>query len=234
MGFIKDMKEVLVPKNITLREVRKEDNEIYSFIFEPDKPLDWNAGKHAMFMITHKKIKKGTRVFSIASSPLEKNIMITTRIGDQPSEYKQALSELKTGMKMALRGPMGEFYAQPSKPMCFITGGIGITPVRSMIKDLVMRNTNFNGKVNLIYINSTGKFIFEEELKSFAEHDNIQVDLFTDKESFTEKIKEITGGSRQTIYFLSGSRQMTASVKNLLIGQSVSKKNIKADTFFGY
>ena len=43
MGFIKDMKEVLVPKNITLREVREEDNEIYSFIFEPDKPLDWNA-----------------------------------------------------------------------------------------------------------------------------------------------------------------------------------------------
>lgn len=40
---------------------------------------------------------------------------------------------------MVLRGTIGGFYIDKAKPTCFIAGGIGITPFRAMIKDIVLR-----------------------------------------------------------------------------------------------
>ena len=234
MNLFKDIKAFLVPKEIVFKEVFQESEGIYSLSFEACKPLSWDAGQHAMFVIKHKKIEKASRMFSISSSPLENKIMITTKIGKEPSEYKKALLELKSGMKMSLRGPMGPFHMDKSKPICFITGGIGITPFRAMLKDLAMSEKDFKGKVNLLYINSTGEFLFGDELKTFIKDNHIVIDFFTDKEKLSERIKEITSSSEETVYFLAGPKPMNISIKAKLIEQSVKKENIKVDTFFGY
>jgi len=101
-------------------------------------------------------------------------------------------------------------------------------------KEIVFREKDFKGKINLLYINSTGKFLYEKELKTFASDNNIQIDLFEDREKLAEKIKKITNRNEDTKYFLAGSKQMNDSIKPTLQGQAVKKKNIKVDTFFGY
>jgi ferredoxin-NADP reductase len=60
--------------------------------------------------------------------------MITTRIRDSP--YKQRLSSLQEGVKVKVRGPEGKFvlHEDYSKLAIFLSGGIGVTPFRSMIK----------------------------------------------------------------------------------------------------
>ena len=77
-----------------------------------------------------------TRPFTLASAPAEKVVKITTRISNDPSEFKKALLELKQGMKISMSGPVGSFYLKDNSPTLLIAGGIGITPFRSIVKQI--------------------------------------------------------------------------------------------------
>ena len=99
--------------------------------------LDYKAGQFAFFDIgrVFNDSKGPIRHFTISSSPTEDFIMLTTRIRDSP--YKQRLATLEEGTKVKVRGPQGEFVLHEddySKPAIFLSGGIGVTPFRSMIK----------------------------------------------------------------------------------------------------
>jgi ferredoxin-NADP reductase len=87
--------------------------------------------------------------------------MISTRIRDSP--YKQRLSSLEEGVKVKVRGPEGKFvlHEDYSKPAVFLSGGIGVTPFRSMIKyatdkqlpiKIIMFDSNRNEQ-NILYKN---------------------------------------------------------------------------------
>ncbi len=233
MSIFHEMKEVLTPKEIVFKEMKKEDEDVYTFIFEAAKPFEWRAGKHAMFFITHKKIHKAMRLFSISSCPLENKIAITTKIGENPSDYKKALLELKPTMKMHLRGPMGPFTMQQARTNCFIAGGIGITPFRSMMREIEIGKQEFNGRIKLLYMNSSDSFLFGEEFKAM-ENEKISTEFFTDKQAFENRIKQMVSQSDNTDYFVAGSKHMTNSIKKMLIEMGIKKKNIKTDTFIGY
>jgi len=233
MSIFSELKAVLTPKQIVFKERKKEDEGIYTFVFEPVKPLAWQAGKHAMFFIRHKKIDKAMRLFSISSCPSENVIAITTKIGAHPSDFKEALLELSPGMKMTLRGPMGPFVLQQARTNCFIAGGIGITPFRSMMKEVDRSKQNLHEEIKLLYINSGDSFLFGEELKAM-ESGATTTEFFKDKQELGNRIKLMTLQSDNTVYFIAGAKQMTTSIKQNLIELGVKKKNIKIDTFIGY
>ena len=69
---------------------------------------------------------------SYYAAPGEGVLKIATRISDSPSSFKENLRNLKEGDTIALRGPLGWFKLRDtSEPIIFITGGIGITPIRN-------------------------------------------------------------------------------------------------------
>jgi glycine betaine catabolism B len=120
-----------------------EDTDVMSFKFnnrngqEQDKILlNYTSGQFAFFDIggVFNDPKGPIRHFTISSSPTENFIMLSTRIRDSP--YKKRLSTLETGTKVKIRGPEGQFVLHDdySKPAIFLSGGIGVTPFRSMIK----------------------------------------------------------------------------------------------------
>jgi predicted ferric reductase len=94
------------------------------------------AMKYAYFDIggVYNDPKGPIRHFTIASSPTENFIMISTRIRD--TLYKKRLASLEEGAKVKVRRPEGKFvlHEDYSKPAVFLSGGIGVTPFRSMIK----------------------------------------------------------------------------------------------------
>jgi ferredoxin-NADP reductase/nitrite reductase/ring-hydroxylating ferredoxin subunit len=98
--------------------------------------LDYTAGQFAFFDIggVYNDPKGPIRHFTISSSPTENFIMFSTRIRDSP--YKKRLSNLEVGTKVKVRGPEGQFvlHQDYSKPAVFLSGGIGVTPFRTMIK----------------------------------------------------------------------------------------------------
>jgi glycine betaine catabolism B len=134
---------------LTLLEKQKfEGTDIMSFKFSRQNEqqggsnsdnrtyLDYTAGQFAFFDIggVNNDPKGPIRHFTIASSPTEDFIMISTRTRDTP--YKKRLSSLEGRAKVKVRGPEGKFvlHDDRSKPAVFLSGGIGVTPFRSMIK----------------------------------------------------------------------------------------------------
>ena len=144
-----DSKKSKSPPNqieLTLIEKDKvEDTDVMSFKFnkynnddqtENKTLLDYTAGQFAFFDIgeVYNDPKGPIRHFTLSSSPTENFIMFSTRIRDSP--YKKRLSTLENGTKVKVRGPEGKFvlHQDYTKPAVFLSGGIGVTPFRSMIK----------------------------------------------------------------------------------------------------
>ena len=161
---------------LTLLEKQKfEGTDIMSFRFSKQHEqqeldqgngksvLDYTAGQYAFFDIggVNNDPKGPIRHFTIASSPTENFIMLSTRIRDTP--YKKRLSSLEERAKVKVRGPQGNFvlHEDYSKPAIFLSGGIGVTPFRSMIKyatdkqlpiKIIMFDSNRDEK-NILYKN---------------------------------------------------------------------------------
>lgn len=92
MTFFQDVFSVFKKRELFFQQSYKESDDIYSFLFEKEHDVTWKAGQYGLFSITHKKVKNPTKPFSIASAPTENVIKITTRISNNPSDFKKACS----------------------------------------------------------------------------------------------------------------------------------------------
>jgi ferredoxin-NADP reductase len=109
--------------------------------------------------------------FSHADSPTEDFTELTTRLTGSP--FKNALDALALGDTAIFQGPAGRFTFRYQAPrIAFLAGGIGITPVRSMLRYLV--DTQGAGRIAgqdvvLFYACTTEDgIIYREELDQFA------------------------------------------------------------------
>lgn len=92
-----------------------------------------------------------TRTFSHAAAPADATIDVATRLSS--TAFKQALSALGPGDTVEVSAPGG----RPSLPtdvrkVGFLVGGVGITPVRSVLRDRVSAGARFDDAV-LLYAN---------------------------------------------------------------------------------
>lgn len=119
-----------------LSKEKLEETDIMTFRLSRGG-IDFNAGQYAYFKIQGVvgDPKGDIRHFSIASSPTEQDyLLISTKIRRSP--YKQKLASLEEDTKITAWGPEGEFvlHEDHSKPAVLLSGGIGVTPFRSVIK----------------------------------------------------------------------------------------------------
>ena len=70
---------------LLFKEMKKEAQNAYSFIFDPNPELKWNAGEYLEVRLPHKDVdSRGIeRYFSISSAPSEDIVMITTRFFEE-------------------------------------------------------------------------------------------------------------------------------------------------------
>jgi ferredoxin-NADP reductase len=109
--------------------------------------------------------------FSHADSPTEDHTELTTRLTGSP--FKRALDALPLGAEAIFQGPNGAFVFRHELPrIAFLAGGIGITPVRSMLRYLA--DTKGTGRAEgqelvLFYGSVTEeRIIYREELDQIA------------------------------------------------------------------
>jgi glycine betaine catabolism B len=104
------------------------------------------------------------KTFSHCSAPADPYLELTTRISG--SAFKQALAALEPGAKVHIEGPGGRLSLAEDLPtVAFLVGGVGITPVRSILRDAAQRGRRFQDAL-LLYGNrdeSCAPFLAEFE-----------------------------------------------------------------------
>lgn len=183
---------------------------------------------------------------SFSSSPTEAGyIEFTKKI--TASEFSQSLAMMQPGAWMRLRGPEGEFVL-PKKPtrLAFICGGIGITPVRSMLRYIADKNLAHDAV--LIYSNSSFEEIaFREELDALsATHPNIRVehvlggpDLPSDWKGKVgtinkDMLADLVPDYENWRFYVCGPPRIVQLAEDQLIALGVPGDTIKKDYFTGY
>lgn len=188
-----------------------------------------------------------TRQFSIASSPRDPFILITTRM--RASAFKRTLAEVPLGTRVNFRGPLGSFTLPEDAvhPIVLIAGGIGITPFRSMIKHATEQRLPHT--LTLIYSNRTPQEApFLEELRGWErENPNFRfIPTMTRPEASTPEwtgrtgyvdaafLRETLEGLDRFIFFAAGPPRMVDGVGHALAGAGVAEDRIRTEQFSGY
>jgi ferredoxin-NADP reductase len=235
MSFFQDTLSIFKKRELLFLESFIESEDVYTFLFEKEKDLTWKAGQHGLFTIIHKKIKNPIRPFTVASAPSENVVRLTMRINDNPSDFKKAMLELKQGMKVKMSGPVGGFYLKDNSPSLLIAGGIGITPFRSIVKQLEAEGNGFGKQIHLLYMDSKKSYINKDELDRMANNTSISVTYLDSRDDLHQEIDKFTSLHKNNgKYFIAGPKPMVDSISTYLQDHNISKRNIKKDAFFGY
>lgn len=234
----------------TFAEIVRRTPDIKSFRFDVRgrKGITYQAGQY--FFVTIKMGDgEGLHHFTISSSPAETAakgyLEFTKRI--TASDYSQALDKMKPGDWVKLRGPEGDFVLPRRKrPLAFLSGGIGITPLRSMLRHIVGRKLDFD--VVLLYGNNTyDNIAFRDELDEMAaQNRNIRVEYVLSGPDFppdwqgkrgyitSQLVTEVIPDYRERLFYLSGPLKMVLSLDEQLEAASVPDDQVKRDYFPGY
>ncbi|URM32863.1 FAD-dependent oxidoreductase [Cytobacillus firmus] len=235
MSFFKDALAMFKKRDLLFLESYKESEDVYTFLFEKENDLSWIAGQHGLFTITHKKIKNKTRPFTVASSPTENVVRITMRISGNPSEFKKAMLELKQGMTINLTGPIGSFNLKDDSPTLLLAGGIGITPFRSILKQIESEGNGIDNPIHLLYLDSNKSFLFKDELDAIANNTSTSITYLDSRDDLYQEIDKFTAlHNGEVKYFFAGPQSMVTSLFDFLKSKHIPKKNIKKDAFYGY
>ncbi len=223
-----------------------------SFFWEPENQVSYLPGQYYYFTLPELKYpdpRGATRHFTISSSPTEGNILrFTTKIREE-SGFKKTVDELEIGSVIEGEGPNGTFILDDKDmgPHIFIAGGIGITPFRSMIKNVC--DKNLMTEICLIYSNSTPEEItFRKELEVLSlSHKNIKVDFtVSHPEESAEKwdgnigridenlIKNLVPDIAKPTWWICGPPPMIDGVEAVLGKLNISTGRVKTEKFTGY
>jgi len=215
-----------------------ETVDVTSFIFKPLAPLTWQAGQFLHYVLHHEPTddRGSDRWFTVAAAPFEEHVMITTRLtSEKGSSFKTKLSSLPIGKKIEVSDVDGDFTIDdPNKEYVFIAGGIGVTPFRSILKQLEHEKKPIN--VTLLYANRDQSIVYKEELEAIAKnnpHFNIHY-IFSPEHIDEQKIKEYVPDVQKPFFYISGPEPLVDSLGNMLKAMGIQEDHIKQDWFPGY
>ncbi len=216
---------------IELINVNKIGEDYYVFDFKIPNNLSYKEGQYGVFMHVDKEIEgRKVRAFSIASSKEEEVFKIATKIIEVPSDFKYKMLELKIGDTMTYDGPMGSFILEEEYHSVFIAGGIGITPIRGIIKQI--EKLNINKEVVLIYSEPRAIYPFKDEFDKLS---FVEKHYKTNTKNTQEIIEKAANKYlNKAIYYVAGSPGFVGGVKEQLVNNGVSISQIKFDRFNGY
>jgi ferredoxin-NADP reductase len=220
-----------------------EAENIWTFRFKPERPVDYVAGQFTELTIPHENpdSRSVKRWFTISGAPFDGCITITTKLSEPSSSFKSALSSLRQGAEVSFIEPMGDFVLPKDNaiPLVFVAGGIGITPFHSILTWLAENDEYRN--IKLIYaVNNEDEIIFQDTFQKADIHPTIIVSNPSDEwggergKITADHILKLTEPSKDTLFYLSGPESMVETLQKDLITLDVPKTNIATDFFHNY
>ena len=224
-------------------EIIKRTFDVRSFRLSRPTQFEYKAGQF-MFVTIPTETGDLKKHFTISSSPTEKNfIEFTKKLTG--SQYSNTLDSLKIGDILIIDAPYGKFILDNDiKKIGMLSGGIGITPLRSMCKFSTDLHLTYN--IILLYGNNNiGEIAFKEELDRLSdENENLNVVYTLNNFSSewkgykgyinAEMLKKEIPDYKSRLFYTCGPPAMVAAMKKLLAELSVPKTQIRTENFSGY
>ncbi len=217
---------------------RPETEGVITFVFQPEQPITWQAGQYLHYRLPHDNPddRGEERWFTISAAPFEKQPQVTTRLtSENGSSFKHALEALSVGDELELGEPEGDFViTDPAQQYVLIAGGIGITPLRSILMQLDHDGQDI--QATLVYGTSDQPAVFKRDLENLgARHPDFHVRYILSPEHISEvHLKEAAQTYTNPFYYISGPEPMVKYYQQLLLNSGVAKDHIKIDDFPGY
>ncbi|MCC6542982.1 MAG: FAD-dependent oxidoreductase [Nitrospirae bacterium] len=235
---------------VKLKYKREIADGTMAFHFEKPEGFAYKAGQSAdctLINPAETDAEGGTRTFSMTSAPYEDDLMFATRMRD--TAFKRVLKTMEPGTEVTLDAPHGSFtlHNKMSIPAVFLTGGIGVTPVRSIVLQAV--HDNVPRQIFVFYSNRRPEdaAFLDEMMKSHKTNpDYTFVGTMTRMEESSRKWHGETGFINKTmilkyiddltlpIYYLDGPPAMVNAMRKLLSEAGVDDDNIRTEEFSGY
>jgi len=225
-------------------EVRRERGNSWTLVLEPEGHVGMNfrAGQYAWLTLDDSPFSLRQHPFSFSSSALSPRRLEFTikELGD----FTRTIGQVQPGSRAYLEGPFGAFNIDDnaSGEMVFIAGGIGITPIISMLRTL--RDRGDRRPLTLIYANNRWEeVIFREEFDELRRDLNLRVmhvisspaeDWEGEKGYVTDEILDRhlpSPENRDVEYFICGPEPMMNVAEHALLSRGIALRYIHAERF---
>lgn len=211
------------------------------FTLEKPKGFEYRAGQFGDLVLPASTGLAGDNAkhgFSFVSAPFEDTLRMATRMR-KTSAYKTAAAQVPDGTMVQLLALWGDFtlHKNPAIPAVFVIGGIGITPVRSIIAQAT--HDKAPHQITLIYANRTRALAaYTDELERLAaENKNFRfVPVYTDTQGRVSAatIRQHVPDIAASRFYLAGPEGMVKAMRALLDEVGADEDNIRTEEFEGY
>lgn len=210
-----------------------------SFRFQKPEGFNFTAGQ---FMV----VDLGDELshpLSLSNCPEEPGfIEFTKRMSRSP--FCKRLKSLVKGDTISVKGPLGKFcFKDSDETTVMIAGGIGITPIISMLSSLENQKDH-KGQVILLYGNLNKEDIaFKQELENLQLTDFRIAHILEDTTGIegayqglitADIISQEVQHTSKANYMVSGPPAMVEAIKEALLSLDVASDRIRFDVFLGY
>lgn len=218
-------------------EVDTKDIKTFRLTFvnpEDEQRFRYTPGQFAELSI----FGKGESPIGIASSPTQPGYIEFTV--QKAGVVTIELHELEEGTRMGVRGPLGNSWPiefLEGKNVVIVGGGFAFTTLRSLINYMIFpENRKRFGKITVVYgARNPGLLLYKDELKSWAERGDIDLNVTVDKgdegwkgrEGFVPAVtKDVAPSAENAVAVVCGPPIMIRFTLPVLFELGFQKENI--------
>ena len=233
---------------LRVARVFDETDDIRTFRFVHEKgialPFDYRAGQYLNLTLSIDD-KRVLRSYTIASSPTRPGYCEISVKREPKGVASRWLHEhLVEGASVRVGAPAGKFVFDPgeAKSVVLIAGGVGITPIMAIVRDLTDRS--WEGTMHLLYCAKTeSDLAFRDELTMLAKRfPNLHLAITLSREDgdmwtgargrlSRELFLGVGGTLARSPIYLCGPDDMMAATKKLLAELDIPAHQIRTEAF---
>lgn len=206
---------------------------VWEYTLTPERQLNYIPGQYVDVQILRDfEDRRGRgRIFTLTSTPDETTLRFVLKFPRPGSDYKRELWSLEPGETVKIGDAMGDVVLpkNPSTPLIFIAGGLGIASFVSSLQWL--ESTAEPRTVHLFYGRRTAADNpYGELLESFpfaSKHETVSPERITAAAVLSETTPE-------ALFFISGSQSFVENFRSELAAHGIGHERIVFDYYDGY
>ena len=224
-------------------DVIEENADVTTLVIEAvdHDGMHFKAGQYAWITLGDTPFSLQQHPFSFASSADEPTRLkfSAKALGD----WTETWPDVKVGANAYLEGPYGSFTIRWDSPCgaVFLAGGIGVTPIMSMLRTLADRGDE--RPYMLFYANPSWEVVvFREEIEALKERLNLEVihvleeppDDWDGEEGYVEPDvldRHLPTPHDEYFYYICGPRPMMDMVESELVSRDIPLPMIMSERF---